>query len=177
MKRHPRPARPTPHTEPLPSPPVCALQEPGKKTVRFGIPPAAVSRLDLTIPEQDVRVDVQPSLAVERTTTAPDATEATQVQAFLGNASAVAIWTAAKDAKEGRTLPVPRHLRDAHYKGAERLDHGQDYQYAHDAPDGIVAQDYLGVDKTYYTPTDRGHEIQMAKHLEKFEKLRRDATA
>ena len=92
------------------------------------------------------------------------------------NASAVAIWTAAKDAKEGRTLPVPRHLRDAHYKGAKRLDHGQGYQYAHDAPDGMVAQDYLGVDKTYYTPTDRGHEIQIAKYLEKLKKLRKEST-
>lgn len=90
------------------------------------------------------------------------------------NASAAAIWSASEDVRDGRTLPVPRHLRDAHYKGAKRLNHGKGYKYAHDAPDGMVAQDYLGVDKTYYTPTDRGHEKQMAQYLEKFKKLRSD---
>ncbi len=88
------------------------------------------------------------------------------------NASAVAIWTAAKDVKEGRTVPVPRHLRDTHYKGAKRLGHGEGYKYAHDAPGGMVGQDYLGVEKTYYQPTDRGHEKEMAGYLEKFKVLR-----
>lgn len=77
------------------------------------------------------------------------------------------------DVKQGRTVPVPMHLRDAHYKGAKRLGHGEGYQYAHDHPEGMVAQDYLGVDKTYYSPTDRGHEKQMATYLSKFTKLRR----
>ena len=88
------------------------------------------------------------------------------------NAIAMAIWSAAKDVKEGRTVPVPKHLRDAHYKGAKRLGHGKDYQYAHDAPDGRVDQDYLGVDRTYYVPTDRGHEKQIRAYLEEFNKLR-----
>ncbi len=91
------------------------------------------------------------------------------------NASAQAIWNAASDVKEGRTVPVPRRLRDAHYKGAKRLGHGKGYQYAHDAPDGIADQDYLGVDKTYYSPTDRGHEKQMREYLEKFKQLRRQS--
>ncbi len=91
------------------------------------------------------------------------------------NASALAIWNAATDVKEGRTIPVPRHLRDTHYKGAQRMGHGDGYQYAHDAPDGIAAQDYLGVDKTYYVPTDRGHEKQMGEYLEKFKQLRANA--
>ncbi|MFQ5494806.1 MAG: replication-associated recombination protein A [Phycisphaerae bacterium] len=88
------------------------------------------------------------------------------------NASAVAIWSAAKDAKEGRTVPVPKHLRDSHYAGSKRLGHGQGYQYAHDAPDGVVDQDYLGVDTTYYRPTDRGHEKLMAAYLKRFKALR-----
>ena len=88
------------------------------------------------------------------------------------NASAMAIWTASSDVKEGRTIPVPRHLRDAHYKSAKRLGHGDGYQYAHDAPGGMVAQDYLGVEKTYYQPTDRGHEKVMGEYLEKFKRLR-----
>jgi putative ATPase len=88
------------------------------------------------------------------------------------NASAMAIWNAASDVKNHRTIPVPRHLRDTHYKSAERLGHGEGYQYAHDAPGGMVDQDYLGVDKTYYVPTDRGHEKQMGTYLEKFRSLR-----
>jgi putative ATPase len=82
------------------------------------------------------------------------------------NASAIAIWTAMKDVREGRTLPVPKHLRDTHYKGAKRLGHGQGYQYAHDDPRGYVEQDYLGVEKTYYTPTDHGFEAQIRQRLE-----------
>lgn len=91
------------------------------------------------------------------------------------NASAMAIWTAGSDVKNGRTLPVPRHLRDTHYRQAGRLGHGEGYQYAHDAPEGIVAQDYLGVEKTYYIPTNRGHERVMAEYLERFKKLRAEA--
>ena len=81
------------------------------------------------------------------------------------NASALAIWEAARDVKEGRTLPVPKHLRDTHYQGAKRLEHGQGYQYPHDAPGGFVEQDYLGVDKVYYQPTDRGFEAEIRREL------------
>src|SRR5262249_9842844 len=83
------------------------------------------------------------------------------------NASYMAIESALKDVREGRTLPVPKHLRDTHYSGSKKLGHGQGYQYAHDHPGGYVDQDYLGVDKTYYEPTDRGHEAKIADHLRK----------
>ena len=81
------------------------------------------------------------------------------------NASATAIWSAMADVKEGRTLPVPRHLRDGHYPGGKRLGNGVGYQYAHDHPNGYVEQDYLGVDRTYYTPTDRGFESDIIARL------------
>ncbi len=87
------------------------------------------------------------------------------------NASAMAIWTAREDVREGRTVPVPRHLRDTHYKSAGRLGHGEGYQYAHDDPSGIVAQEYLGVDKSYYVPTPRGQEAEMARYLQEFKRL------
>jgi putative ATPase len=83
------------------------------------------------------------------------------------NASAQAIWSAMKDAREGRTLPVPKHLKDTHYQGAKRLGHGEGYKYAHDFPDGFVDQDYLGVDKLYYHPTERGYEAVIRSYLEK----------
>lgn len=81
------------------------------------------------------------------------------------NASTMAITAARKDVRENRLLPVPVALRDKHYAGAEQLGHGTGYQYAHDAPDGIAAQDYLGVERTYYEPTDRGFEAELAARL------------
>jgi putative ATPase len=83
------------------------------------------------------------------------------------NASAKAIWSAMDDVRNGRTLPVPRHLRDTHYSGATRLGHGSGYQYAHDHPGGYVQQDYLGVDKEYYVPTDRGFEAEIAARMDR----------
>ena len=87
--------------------------------------------------------------------------------ASKSNASTVAIGKAKSDIENGRVLPVPRHLRDAHYGGAKELGHGKDYQYSHNYPDGYVEQDYLGVDVTYYEPTDRGHEKSMRAYLDK----------
>lgn len=82
------------------------------------------------------------------------------------NASTVAIGQAVRDVREGRLLPVPVHLRDSHYGGAKRLGHGDDYQYSHNSDDGIAAQDYLGVEREYYHPVDRGFESELAKRLE-----------
>jgi putative ATPase len=81
------------------------------------------------------------------------------------NASAMAIWDAMKDVREGRTVPVPIHLKDTHYKGSAALGHGKGYQYPHDFRGGFVEQTYLGVDKMYYVPTDRGHEADIARYL------------
>jgi len=81
------------------------------------------------------------------------------------NAATVGIAEARQDVREGRLLPVPVHLRDKNYPGAKRLGHGEGYQYAHDYPDAIAAQDYLGVEKEYYRPVDRGFEQELAKRL------------
>jgi len=81
------------------------------------------------------------------------------------NASAMAIWSASADVREGRTLPVPKHLRDSHYRGAARLGHGTGYKYAHNYEQGYVDQDYLGVEKRYYEPTDRGQEAEWRERL------------
>ncbi len=91
------------------------------------------------------------------------------------NAATVAIDEAQRDVRESRLLPVPVHLRDSHYPGAQRFGHGRDYQYAHDSPEGIVAQDYLGVDREYYRPTDRGFEQQIAARLETIRARLREA--
>lgn len=45
------------------------------------------------------------------------------------------------------------------------LGHGVGYLYSHNAPDGWVDQDYLGVDREYYQPVDRGKEAEFLKRL------------
>ncbi|HUZ08146.1 MAG TPA: replication-associated recombination protein A, partial [Candidatus Paceibacterota bacterium] len=74
------------------------------------------------------------------------------------NSAYLAIDAALADVKSGRTIAVPEHLRDASYKSAKKLGHGVGYQYAHDGKEHFVAQDYLGVDKIFYEPTEQGVE-------------------
>ncbi|HBT77736.1 MAG TPA: AAA family ATPase, partial [Planctomycetaceae bacterium] len=80
------------------------------------------------------------------------------------NAATNAIFEAKNEVRTQALHPVPRHLRDAHYKGSESLGH-VGYRYAHDAPDGIAAQEYLGVDREFYRPVDRGFERELAERL------------
>ena len=81
------------------------------------------------------------------------------------NASTAAIGEARRDVREGRLLPVPVHLRDKHYAGAQRLGHGDGYVYSHNAEDGVAAQDYLGVEREYYRPVPRGFETELTERL------------
>lgn len=82
------------------------------------------------------------------------------------NASYMAIDAAMEDVRQQRVIPVPVHLKDSHYSGAQRLGHGEGYQYAHSGEGGWVNQDYLGVEKHYYEPVDRGFEAQLKQRLE-----------
>jgi putative ATPase len=81
------------------------------------------------------------------------------------NASYLAIDAALADVRNQSILPVPMHLRDGHYQGAKQLGHGAGYQYAHDAEDGWVNQDYLGVPREYYQPVNRGRESEFRERL------------
>jgi putative ATPase len=80
---------------------------------------------------------------------------------------------ASKDVKEGRTLPVPKHLRDSHYQGSKQFGHGVGYQYAHDGEGGWVDQEYVPADVTYYTPTDRGFEATIRERMAEIERRRK----
>ena len=84
------------------------------------------------------------------------------------NSAYLAIDAALADVREGRTVPVPMHLRGTGYKGAEQLGHGKGYEYAHDHPGHFVAQDYLGVDKRFYEPTEQGVEKKIKERVEKW---------
>lgn len=92
------------------------------------------------------------------------------------NAVIMAIDAAIADVKAGKVGPVPSHLRDAHYAGAKKLGHGSSYQYSHNDPRGVVAQQYAPdvVDKVdYYQPTKRGGEAAYAERLAKIREILR----
>ena len=93
------------------------------------------------------------------------------------NAATVAIGEAVEDVRKGRLVPVPRHLRDSHYYGAKQLGHGVGYEYAHNAPTGVVAQDYLGVEREYYRPVGRGFEEELGVRLAQIREQLRNGTA
>ncbi len=82
------------------------------------------------------------------------------------NRAYAGINAALKDVAEGRTLPVPKHLRDGSYKGAEQLGNGQGYQYAHDYEGAYVPQAYLPEGRIYYTPSTQGQELRIKERLE-----------
>ena len=84
------------------------------------------------------------------------------------NRAYLAIDAALGDIRQGKGGPVPTHLRDAHYSGAQALGHGVDYIYAHDAPHHVAAQHYLPEDlrgTSYYRPTTNGNEAMLTKRL------------
>ncbi|HEY2911401.1 MAG TPA: replication-associated recombination protein A [Gemmataceae bacterium] len=83
------------------------------------------------------------------------------------NACTMAIGAAVKDVKEGRTLPVPKHLKDSHYRGAkEEFGHGIGYQYAHNYEGGWVDQEYMPAEVDYYRPTYHGFEAEIQARME-----------
>ncbi len=88
------------------------------------------------------------------------------------NACTAALGAATKDVKEGRTLAVPKHLRDGSYPGAKTFGHGVGYQYSHDGDGGWVDQEYIPSDAVYYTPTDRGFEATIRERMADIERRR-----
>lgn len=92
--------------------------------------------------------------AVVRLATAPKSNRVTR-----------ALGLAAADAQAAGPGEVPAHLRDAHYKGAASLGHGQGYVYPHDHPEGWVPQQHRppeAAGNVYYEPSDHGDEADLA---------------
>jgi putative ATPase len=89
------------------------------------------------------------------------------------NAAASAIWSAVSDVKSQKTIAVPKHLKDSHYRGAKKLGIGSDYKYPHDFKDGFVPQEYLpaALKKKYYDPKEAGYEKNIKCYLQKLETL------
>ncbi len=102
------------------------------------------------------------------------------------NAAYRAIDAALEDVRSGRVIPVPLYLRDPNSspiaddtgRGTRVKDNihdrgGETYEYSHAHGDGITGQDYLGVERTYYEPTDEGAERVLKERLERVRERRR----
>ena len=82
------------------------------------------------------------------------------------NAVASAVDRAMEDAQRGVFQSVPVHLRDTHYKGAERIGSGEGYLYPHDFPGHWVEQRYAPLEASgfpYYVPSEQGGECEIRK--------------
>lgn len=86
------------------------------------------------------------------------------------NSATTAIGAAREEVRSGKLIAVPNHLRDGHYPGSKQLGHGAGYAYAHDHEEGVAAQDYLGVDRQFYKPVERGHEVELARRYEELQR-------
>ena len=84
------------------------------------------------------------------------------------NAVVAAIDSALADVRAGLAGSVPPALRDGHYAGAAKLGHAQRYRYPHDAPEGVLAQQYPPdelVGRDYYVPAERGAEAALSQRV------------
>ncbi|MEY5011047.1 MAG: hypothetical protein RLZZ253_2186, partial [Verrucomicrobiota bacterium] len=86
------------------------------------------------------------------------------------NRAYAALSAARKEVENGVTLAVPRHLRDKHYAGADRLGH-QGYLYSHDYEGAYVPQAYLPEGRRYYFPSEQGLEKRVGERLEYWRSL------
>ena len=92
------------------------------------------------------------------------------------NTAYKALDKAIEDVRNGRTGDIPAHLKDAHYRGAEKLGHGVEYLYPHDYPNGWVNQDYLPKelkDRVYYEPKEAGAEKRLSQIYERLKSLKK----
>lgn len=85
------------------------------------------------------------------------------------NAAVCAIGAAMEAVKNQKTMPVPAHLQDSHYRGSANLGRGAGYKYAHDYPNHYVRQQYLpdGMEgQTFYHPSRNGYEKNIGDYLQ-----------
>lgn len=85
------------------------------------------------------------------------------------NSVVTAIGEAMEAVASEKTMPVPVHLQDRHYKGAEKLGHGAGYCYPHDYPNHYVKQQYLpdGIEnREFYHISDQGYEKNIGKYMD-----------
>ena len=96
------------------------------------------------------------------------------------NALYMSYKAATRVAQERGSLMPPKTILNAPTKLMRREGHGEGYRYDHDEPDAFSGQDYwpeaLGR-QSFYEPTERGFERDIAKRLGWWEDLRRQRRA
>ncbi|MGQ4677412.1 replication-associated recombination protein A [Paenibacillus polymyxa] len=88
------------------------------------------------------------------------------VESPKSNAVYTAISRAMSAMDDIKSAEVPLHLRDAHYKGSEKLGH-VGYQYPHNYPNHYVRQQYLPdsiAGQTFYQATEQGNESKIRQN-------------
>jgi putative ATPase len=148
------------------------------KMIKAGEDPLFIARRIVIAASEDVGnadpralfVAVSAYQAVERIGMPEGALPLAQAAVYVAsapksNASYLGIKEAMKDIEEGQLMPVPDHLKDAHYKGAGRLGRGKGYRYPHDFPGHYTAQDYLPQKREYYRPSEQGEEKRIKERL------------
>lgn len=89
------------------------------------------------------------------------------------NASYMAVDKALDAVRNQKNPPIPVHLQDHHYSGADKLGHGIGYRYVHEYPGHYTKQQYLpdGMeDARFYEPGELGYEKQVRAYLSNLEK-------
>ncbi len=129
---------------------------------------------------QALQVAIAAAQAVEHVGMPECALNLSQAAIYLAlapksNASCTAISRARADVREHGAEAPPAHLRDAHYPGARKLGRGVGYEYPHNLPEGVSAQELMpeGLEgRQYYEPSDRGFERELQERLARLRKLR-----
>ena len=97
---------------------VHVASKPGQRRIEFGIPPTAVSRLEMTIPEKDVRVEIEPKMAASQPT---QENGATKLLAFVGNSDHVAVTWMPPDSRIEKGKAVLIASQSMHVELGERI--------------------------------------------------------
>ena len=121
---------------------------------------------------QALQVAVAASLTVERVGLPEGQYALAQAASYVATApksnACCGYFEALDEVRRSGSLPIPPHLQDAHYKGAEKLGRGTGYKYAHDYPNNYVKQQYLPYELTgreFYHPSGNGYEVKIREHI------------
>jgi len=126
---------------------------------------------------QALQVAIAASMAVERVGSPECYYALSQAATYVATApksnATLGLFDAMDTVKKTGSLPIPTHLQDAHYKGAEKLGHGTGYKYAHDYKNHYVRQQYLPYELTgreFYKPSGNGYEVKIKEHMARIKK-------
>ncbi|MFH1691855.1 MAG: replication-associated recombination protein A [Candidatus Omnitrophota bacterium] len=87
------------------------------------------------------------------------------------NAVYLGIEKAMESVRNGCLQDVPLHLKDSHYKGAQRLERGKGYKYPHDFKGPAGKQEYMQEKQRFYEPQSSGYEKKIKERLDAQNKL------